>query len=289
MERVRSESPSPLARRATTAILSEPRANLAVRPAMTDWNPALYMKFEEERTRAAHDLLAQVPLAAARLVYDLGCGPGGGAELLLRRFPAAKVVGVDTSEAMLAHARARAPGASFVNQDIADWTPDAPPDLIFANAALHFLPDHATLFPRLFSFLAQGGCLAVQMPSAVSEASHAAMRMVAADGPWARRLVPIAKTRPVIGAFEDYYEWLRAAGAAVQMWMTVYVHAFDGTQAIVDWFAGSGLQPFLEPLDENEQARFLALYREALEDAYPRRSDGKTLLAYPRFFIVATR
>lgn len=152
MERVDLESASPRARRATTAVPSEPYANLAARPAMTDWNPALYMKFEEERTRAAHDLLAQVPLVAARLVYDLGCGPGGGAELLLRRFPEAKVVGVDTSEAMLAHARARAPGATFVNQDIADWTPEAPPDLIFANAALHFLPGHDVLFPRLAGF-----------------------------------------------------------------------------------------------------------------------------------------
>jgi len=161
--------------------------------------------------------------------------------------------------------------------------------LIFANAALHFLPDHETLFPRLFAFLAKGGCLAVQMPSAVSEASHAAMRMVAADGPWARRLVPIAKTRPVLGAFEDYYEWLRAAGAAVQMWMTVYIHAFDGAQGIVDWFAGSGLRPFLDPLDEDDRIRFLARYRREIELAYPNRSDGKTLLAYPRFFIIATR
>ena len=90
---------------------------------MTDWNPTLYSKFETERMRAARDLLARVPLASAGLVYDLGCGPGNSAELLLRRFPDARLVGLDTSDAMLAHARVRAPRAEFIKQDIANWTP----------------------------------------------------------------------------------------------------------------------------------------------------------------------
>src|SRR6478752_4481898 len=91
---------------------------------MTDWNPALYSKFEAERMRAARDLLARVPLESASLVYDLGCGPGNSAELLLRRFRNAKVVGLDTSDAMLAHARMRAPRAEFLKQNIANWAPD---------------------------------------------------------------------------------------------------------------------------------------------------------------------
>ncbi len=83
---------------------------------MSDWNPTLYMKFEDERMRAARDLLAQVPLASAGLVYDLGCGPGNSAELLAHRFPDARIVGLDTSDAMLAHARERAPTAQFVKR-----------------------------------------------------------------------------------------------------------------------------------------------------------------------------
>ena len=129
---------------------------MAETPPMSDWNPILYTKFEAERIRAAHDLLAAVPLATAGLVYDLGCGPGNSAELLLGRFPGARTVGLDTSDAMLAHARARTPKAEFVKQDIANWEPKDPPDLIFANAALHFLPDHDRLFPRLMSYLAPG-------------------------------------------------------------------------------------------------------------------------------------
>src|SRR5208282_4112092 len=147
--------------------------------------------------------------SAASLLYDLGCGPGNSSELLLRRFPEADLIGVDTSEAMLAHARMRAPKARFVRQDIVDSTPEAPPSLIFSNAALHFLPDHHMLIPCLAGSLAPGGVFAAQMPSNANESSHALMRMVAAEGPWSSRLVPVAKTRPLIAGIDEYYQWLR--------------------------------------------------------------------------------
>jgi len=256
---------------------------------MTDWNPTLYSKFEAERMRAAADLLARVPLERAPLAYDLGCGPGNSAELLLRRFPEARIVGLDTSDAMLAHARVRAPQAKFVKQDIADWAPEEPANLIFANAALQFLPDHDRLFPRLMSYLAPGGALAAQMPNIARESSHALMRMVAAEGPWSSRLVPIAKTRPLIADYESYYDWLRPAASRVDIWMTTYVHPLDGSQSIADWFAGSTLQPFLERLADEERCEFLARHRSGLKDAYPAQPDGRTLFAYPRLFIVAVK
>ena len=256
---------------------------------MSDWDPILYAKFESERLRAARDLLAQVPLAEADLVYDLGCGPGNSAELLLRRFPAARTIGLDTSDAMLAQARLRARKAHFVKQDIKNWAPDDRPDLIFANAALQFLPDHDQLFPRLVSYLAPGGVFAAQMPNTARESSHALMRMVAAEGPWSSRLVPIAKTQPLIAEYDDYYEWLGPVASRVDVWMTTYVHRLDGPQGIADWFAGSTLQPFLERLDDNERGEFLTRYRNGLAQAYPMQSDGKTLFPYPRLFIVAMR
>ncbi len=267
---------------------SDARMVAGSRP-MIDWNPSLYMKFEDERMLAASDLLARVPLASAGIVYDLGCGPGNSAELLSHRFPDAEIIGLDTSEAMLDHARNRVRQARFVKQDIADWTPVERPQLIFANAALHFLPDHHELFPRLASTLAPGGIFAAQMPSTARESSHALMRMVAAEGPWSSRLVPVAKTQPMIASFEDYYEWLRPVASRIDLWMTTYVHGFDGPEGIADWFAGSALQPFLERLTDDERCAFLARYREGLRDAYPAQSDGRVLLAYPRLFIVAAR
>ena len=115
------------------------------------------------------------------------------------------------------------------------------------------------------------------------------MRMVAAEGPWSSRLVPVAKTQPMIAEFEDYYAWLRPVAARIDMWMTTYVLMFDGPEEIADWFAGSALQPFLELLSDDERCAFLARYRDGLRDAYPAQPDGKVLLTYPRLFIVAVR
>ena len=253
------------------------------------WSPDLYMKFERERTRAARDLLSAVPLVSARSAFDLGCGPGNSVELLVNRFPQAKVVGLDTSQAMLAHARRRSPRAVLIKQDIETWTPAEPADLIFANAALHFLPHHELLFPRLASFLKPGGCLAVQMPSIVHEASHAAMRLIASEGPWAGRLTPVARTQPVIASFQEYHDWLSPLCVEIDIWMTTYVHLLNGLDDIADWFAGSGLRPFLDPLDETERRQFLALYRRELIYSYPEREDGRTFFPYPRLFVVAVR
>jgi trans-aconitate 2-methyltransferase len=131
--------------------------------------------------------------------------------------------------------------------------------------------------------------LAAQMPNTTRESSHALMRIVAVEGPWSSRLLPVAKTQPLIAAFENYYEWLQPVTSRIDIWMTTYVHAFDGPQSAADWFAGSAPQPFLERLEDDERRAFMAHYRDRIKDAYPARSDGHILIAYPRLFIVATR
>ena len=254
-----------------------------------DWNPALYLKFEGERARAARDLLAQVPLADPAFGYDLGCGPGNSTELLQLHFPSIELIGLDTSEAMLADARTRLPEAQFLNESVDDFYPDHAPDLIFANSVLQFTPDHEELFPRLMSFLPQGGCLAVQMPDSAREAAHALMRMIAVDGPWRERLMPVVKSRAVISDAQDYYDWLSPHCARLELWRTTYVYRLDGAQGVVDWFAGSALRPFLNPLTDKERETFLAAYRREIIKEYVPRADGMILLPYPRLFIVAVR
>lgn len=254
----------------------------------SDWDTALYLKFEAERTQPARDLLARVRPNARRIV-DLGCGPGTSTQLLAARFPDAEIVGVDNSAEMLAAARARLPAIVFHKRDIAAWRPSVRPDLIFANAALQWLPNHHELVPRLMSFLAEDGCLAIQMPDNRQEPSHALMRMIAADGPWADRLVPVAKTRGLIGIYSDYYAWLKPLSSQLEIWQTTYVHPLTGVGAVVDWFRGSALRPFLNPLDECEREQFVARYMTELADAYPAEPDGRLLFLYPRLFVVAVK
>ncbi len=251
-----------------------------------DWNSGLYLKFERERTRAARDLLARIPYCETRVVFDLGCGPGNSTELLARAFPGAEMVGVDKSENMLAVARARVPAARFIKEDIERWSPPTSADVIFANATLHFLPDHRRFIARLLETLNPGGRLAVQMPDNTHEPSHAAMRMVAADGPWSRRLVPVAKSLTVIGQADEYYDLFAPLCRSIDIWRTVYIHPLDGPQGVVEWFEGSGLRPFLDLLSPEETSDFLSSYRERLAQAYPRQPNGKVLLRYPRLFFV---
>jgi trans-aconitate 2-methyltransferase len=220
---------------------------------------------------------------------DLGCGPGTSTRLLAECFPEAEIVGVDNSMGMLAAARKRLPAVRFECRHIDEWRPVARPDLIFANDSLQWLPDHERLFGRLSSLVADGGALAFQMPDDRQEPSHALMRMVAADGPWADRLVPIAKTRAVIGTHADYYRWLNSSCAEIEIWQTTYVHPLQGAAAVVDWFRGSALRPFLDPLDDGERDDFLGRYMRELSNAYPVEPDGRVLFLYPRLFVIARK
>lgn len=256
---------------------------------MADWNSRQYLKFEDQRTRPARDLLAQVPLGAASFVVDLGCGPGNSTELLAARFPGAEVLGLDTSPDMLAAARARLPAARFEAADAATFTLPKPADLIFANAVLQWVPDHEVLLPRLMSMLGPGGVLAVQMPDNLDEPSHVAMREAAMSGPWADKLEEATGARTVLPQPGAYYDMLAPVAGAVDIWHTIYNHPLDGVPAIVEWLKGTGLRPFIDPLEGDERAEFLENYAARLEEPYPPRADGKVLLAFPRLFIVAVK
>lgn len=257
---------------------------------MSDWNAAQYLRFSEERTRPAADLLARVPLDGATHVVDLGCGPGNSTALLAERFPKADIVGIDSAPDMLAQARRSLPHLRFVAADLRDVHPESPPDLIFANAVLQWLPDHAGLLPRLVRQLRPGGCLAVQMPDNLDEPSHRLMREVAASGPWAGAIGdPAAARTPILGV-GAYHDLLRGADCCtVDLWRTTYWHPLADAAAIVAWLQATGLRPFLGPLSPEHRAGFLAVYEEALEAAYPKQGDGRVLLAFPRLFLVARR
>jgi trans-aconitate 2-methyltransferase len=256
---------------------------------MLDWNPALYRRFEDERTRPAQELLARVPLAEAARVFDLGCGPGNSTELLVHRFPTAQVVGTDNSDAMLASARERLPQARFELSDIATWRPESPPDLIYANAALQWVPDHEILIPSLFAALAPGGVLAIQMPDNRQEPTHRLMREVAGEAPWAHAIGNAEKLRTDLLGIEGYYDLLAADAEKVDVWRTAYQHPMASAAAIVEWVRGTGLKPFVDRLTPELQASYLAEYERRIATAYPPRADGRLLLAFPRMFIVAKR
>jgi trans-aconitate 2-methyltransferase len=253
------------------------------------WSAAQYSRFEAERNRPIHDLLAQITVREAHSAADLGCGPGNSTELLRSRFPDALIVGVDSDPEMIAAARRRLPGTEFVQADIAGWPHPGPFDVILANASLQWVPDHKTLFPRLLAKLSPGGSLAVQMPDNLDEPAHQLMREIAADGPWAPKLLTAAAARAERKSAGWYYALLKDSAETVDVWQTTYTHALTGgADAVVEWFKGTGLRPFLAPLDDAERTAFLDRYRVSIGRAYPPLRDGTVLLPFPRLFILAT-
>jgi trans-aconitate 2-methyltransferase len=254
------------------------------------WSAAQYLTFEDERTRPVRDLLAAIPEIAAKLAVDIGCGPGNSTERLAARLPDAEIIGLDSSPDMIAAARKRLPHLRFEIESIDAWAAPGPFDVILANAVLQWLPDHATLFPSLAGRLSVGGSLAVQMPDNLDEPAHRLMRDIAAEGPWAEKLAPALAARQPMGTADWYYALLRAHSSRVDIWRTTYHHPLSGgAAAVVDWFKGSGLRPYLDQLSVSEQAEYLLRYETEVALAYPPLPDGTVLLPFPRLFVVATR
>jgi trans-aconitate 2-methyltransferase len=253
---------------------------------MSAWDDAQYLRFADERTRPARELLARVPLASARRVLDLGCGPGNSTALLRERWPEARLTGVDDSAEMLERARRDQPQIDWVLADASRFVPDAPLDVSFSNALLQWLPDHEVLIPALFEQVRPGGALAFQMPCNFGEPSHRWMREL--DGPWAERIAAVRRRSPV-GNAAFYYDLLAPRARAVDIWQTTYEHVLDDAGAIVEWVKGTGLRPYLDALTPVERPQYLERYTRAIADAYPQRSDGKRLFSFPRLFVVALR
>jgi trans-aconitate 2-methyltransferase len=251
------------------------------------WDPAQYLKFAGHRLRPALDLLSRIDLAEPARVYDLGAGAGNVTRLLRARWPKARITGVDDSPDMLAAAKAAAPDILWERADLAGWSPAEPADLIYSNAALHWLDGHDRLFPALLDALAPGGVLAVQMPRNFGAPSHTSITDAARSGPWRAKLEPLLRTAPVADpAF--YFDVLAPRAAAIDLWETEYCQVLEGEHPVKEWVKGTWLRPLLAALDPDEQSRFEASYAERVARAYPPRPDGRTLFPFRRLFIVAT-
>lgn len=255
---------------------------------MPSWQSGQYLKFAGERTQPAVDLAGRIALAAPRRVIDLGCGPGNSTAVLAARWPGAALTGLDSSPAMIAAAQRDFPNGRWLTGDIATWTADAPWDVVFSNAALQWVPDHAALLPRLLTQVAPGGVLAVQMPANFDAPAHRLMRELGATAKW-RRHFPAAPREWAVQDAAFYYDLLAPLTARFDLWHTDYLHVMPGPEAIIEWYQGTGLRPWLDALPgDAERADFLADYGALIAAAFPRRPDGRVLFPFRRLFFIAT-
>jgi len=250
------------------------------------WDPTQYLKFATERLQPALDLLSRIPASAPAMVADLGCGTGNLLPLLRGRWPAARIIGVDSSAAMLDRARSDNPSAEFVQASIDGWRPAERLDVLFSNAALHWLDGHDRLLPEYLSLLNPGGWLAVQMPRNFSAPSHTCIVDAIEQGPWAAKLLPHLRRAPVWEPAR-YWQLLQGRSTALSIWETEYLQVLSGENPVAEFTKGTWLKQFLDRLEGTEREAFEADYRRRVLSAYPPQSNGQTLFSFRRLFILA--
>ena len=253
------------------------------------WSASQYVKFEDERTRPARDLLAQVPLETIAAGIDLGCGPGNSTALLVERFGLAAISGLDSDADMLAAARNRLADTRFVAADLAGWEPVQPVDLLYSNAVFQWVPDHLAVLDRLMDALKPGGVLALQVPDNLNEPGERCAREVSLLEPFRASLAGFAPQRETIHAPSVYFSRLAPKAARVDVWHTIYNHPLADAAAIVEWVKGTGLRPYLDAVGAPQQDAFLAAYQGRIAAAYPPMPDGRVLFRFPRLFILAVK
>ena len=254
---------------------------------MPVWDPVTYLEFAGERSRPFLDLLSRVKAAHPSLVVDLGCGPGQLTASLADRWPDAQILGLDSSPEMIKQAAEFASRrVSFQVQDLRDWRPEAPVDVIISNATLQWVPRHRGLLPALVDVLSPHGWLAFQVPGNFGEPSHQLLRQLAADPRYAPTLTEVAWPSSADAA--SYLADLAGLGCSVDAWETTYLHVLTGPNPVLRWISGTGARPVLQALPDDLRAQFIAEYQELLNAAYPAREHG-TVLPFRRIFVVAQR
>lgn len=223
------------------------------------WNPDQYERFKAERKQPFLDLLALVEPRPHMRVVDLGCGTGELTRELHAHLAADETLGVDNSETMLLKAgKFGGEMLRFEQGDIEAFVTDQPLDLIFSNAALHWVPEHESLLARLTSFLTPHGQLAIQMPNNDSHPSHAIAAEVAAElGVEPRRdfLLPLGR----------YAELLHHLGYKRQhVRQQIYGHLLENTRAVIEWVKGTLLTDYERRMEQAQFAAFMARYSERL-------------------------
>lgn len=254
----------------------------------TTWDPALYLRFDDHRSRPFHDLLARIGApgsgaGAPRHVVDAGCGPGHLTEVLARRWPNARVTAFDSSAEMVAAARER--GVDAERRDAVDWAPAGDVDVVVTNAVLQWVPGHLDLLPRWLAALPPGGWLALQVPGNLEAPSHALVRELAEEPAWRGRIG--LRDGTAVPGPAGYADVLAGAGADVDAWETTYLHRLTGPDPVLTWISGTALRPVRDALAPQEYERFRTELAPRLRAAYPGRPDGTTWFPFRRVFAVA--
>jgi trans-aconitate 2-methyltransferase len=254
---------------------------------MNKWNPDLYLKYEDERTQPSYDLVSRINIANPTNIIDIGCGPGNSTRVLRERWPHAQILGLDNSQEMIEKARSAYPQEHWILADAARWKTDVKYSIVFSNATLQWIPNHESLIRTLFDYVQSQGALAVQVPANSGSPLHHAVLRVSKREKWKEAMVGCDELITYRDA-SFYYNQLSALSKRIFIWYTTYYHVMASHQNLIDWYASTGMKPYLERLATDELRRlFQSQVLDECRPAYPEQQDRKILFPFKRLFFVA--
>ncbi len=254
-----------------------------------DWNPTQYLQFNRERLQPSVDLVFHIDLKDPKRILDIGCGPGNSTQVLLHRWSTAEITGIDNSPAMIEKARNDYPDQRWVLMDALKDKIPGTYDIVFSNATIQWIPGHDLLVKKFFDIINNRGVLAIQIPMFMEMPVAKAITRTAAEKRW------YSQTRGLEELFtihdhSYYYDQLIGYAARIEMWETDYLHIMDSHLSILDMIRSTGLKPYLDRLDsDNDRRDFEEYFLAELRKDYPLQKDGRVLFPFKRLFFIAYR
>ena len=255
---------------------------------MPEWNSEQYLKFINQRTQPAIDLVQRIEIKNPQKVLDIGCGPGNSTKVLKNVFPKAHILGIDSSEDMIKKARETYPDIEFKFMDITDESQNLENiDIIFSNACLQWIPNHREFIPKIFSKLSKGGVLAVQIPLNSQEKLFKIMRETVNEDKWNFSSMSVEPNTTL--KCEEYFDILSSLTDNFNIWETVYYHNMPSINAMVEWIKGTRLRPYLNALNSIDAKKLIDEISEKASRVYAKQENGEIIFKFRRFFFTATR
>ncbi|MDR3552722.1 MAG: methyltransferase domain-containing protein [Clostridia bacterium] len=256
---------------------------------MTDWDSSKYLKFGNERTQPAIDLVNRIHLEKPEKILDIGCGPGNSSEVLAQRYPDADILGIDNSPAMIEAARVQYPDIRFMqcdaNRNLRILDRDF--DIVFSNACIQWIPGHDTLLKNMMYLLKPGGVIAIQTPMNYQEPIHQIIKEISTSHKWSCKF---ENPRIFYNLTQsEYYDLLSNIASDFCMWQITYFHRMKSHSDIMEWYRATGLRPYLNVLSETDRSNFEKDIYDELIVAYPKQNNGEIIFRFPRFFFTATK
>jgi len=255
----------------------------------TDWNPDLYLKYRNERTQPSIDLIGKISIPfQPKSILDVGCGPGNSSQALLQRWPNAALTGIDSSLNMIEKAKASYPQNTWIVADASKHIFNEKFDVVFSNATIQWIPDHAALFEHLFNLINPGGVFAIQVPRFNQMQLSQAIQKVADQARWKEATGACSK----LFTYHDeqyYYDLMSPYYKSMEFWQTDYIHIMESHSAILEMIRSTGLRPYLDCLPDSEKPVFENEVLAAIKYEYPVQNDGKVLFPFKRLFMIGYR